>query len=170
MEDLVTMCERRCRKACNLCSAADDSEETCHSGSNGGQPVHSITTIGGQAMPGQRTLMIHAHIRIPRSHACNQTILQESRRGHRLDSQHISTHHGQIFQTNIQFLVTTRLQPLILNVVNEIIYRVPLRLGEALKLYPEPWLGARKWNLTHCFPQPPLMLQHTLNQVLSSFN
>ena len=36
MEDLVSMCERRCRKACNLCSAAEDSEETCHSGSSGG--------------------------------------------------------------------------------------------------------------------------------------
>ena len=29
------MCERRCRKACNLRSAAEDSEETCHSGSSG---------------------------------------------------------------------------------------------------------------------------------------
>ena len=37
MEDLVSMCERRCRKACNLCSAAEDSEETCHSGSSGGR-------------------------------------------------------------------------------------------------------------------------------------
>ena len=37
MEDLVSMCERRCRKACNLRSAAEDSEETCHSGSSGGQ-------------------------------------------------------------------------------------------------------------------------------------
>ena len=27
MEDLVSMCERRCRKACNLCSAAEDSDE-----------------------------------------------------------------------------------------------------------------------------------------------
>ena len=36
MEDLVSMCERRCRKACNLPSAAEDSEETCHSGSSGG--------------------------------------------------------------------------------------------------------------------------------------
>ena len=27
MEDLVSMCERRCRKACNLRSAAEDSEE-----------------------------------------------------------------------------------------------------------------------------------------------
>ena len=35
MEDLVSMCERRCRKACNLRSAAEDSEETCHSGSSG---------------------------------------------------------------------------------------------------------------------------------------
>ena len=35
MEDLVSMCERRCRRACNLCSAAEDSEETCHSGSSG---------------------------------------------------------------------------------------------------------------------------------------
>ena len=33
MEDLVSMCERHCRKECNLCSAAEDSEETCHSGS-----------------------------------------------------------------------------------------------------------------------------------------
>ena len=37
MEDLVSMCERRCRKACNLRSAAEDSEETCHSGSTGGR-------------------------------------------------------------------------------------------------------------------------------------
>ena len=37
MEDLVSMCERRCRKACNLRSAAVDSEETCHSGSSGGR-------------------------------------------------------------------------------------------------------------------------------------
>ena len=35
MEDLVCMCERRCRRACNLRSAAEDSEETCHSGSSG---------------------------------------------------------------------------------------------------------------------------------------
>ena len=37
MEDLVSMCERRCRRACNLRSAAEDSEETCHSGSSGGR-------------------------------------------------------------------------------------------------------------------------------------
>ena len=37
MEDLVSMCERRCRKACNLRSAAKDSEEACHSGSSGGR-------------------------------------------------------------------------------------------------------------------------------------
>ena len=37
MEDLVSMCERRCRKACNLRSAAEHSEETCHSGSSGGR-------------------------------------------------------------------------------------------------------------------------------------
>ena len=37
MEDLVSMCERRCRKACNLSSAAEDSEEACHSGSSGGR-------------------------------------------------------------------------------------------------------------------------------------
>ena len=37
MEDLVSMCERRCRKACNLRSAAEDSEEPCHSGSSGGR-------------------------------------------------------------------------------------------------------------------------------------
>ena len=37
MEDLVSMCERRCRKACNLRCAAEDSEETCHSGSSGGR-------------------------------------------------------------------------------------------------------------------------------------
>ena len=37
MEDLVSMCERRCRKACNLRSAAEDSEETCYSGSSGGR-------------------------------------------------------------------------------------------------------------------------------------
>ena len=37
MEDVVSMCERRCRKACNLRSAAEDSEETCHSGSSGGR-------------------------------------------------------------------------------------------------------------------------------------
>ena len=35
MEDLVSMCERRCPKACNLRSAAEDSEEACHSGSSG---------------------------------------------------------------------------------------------------------------------------------------
>ena len=40
MEDLVSMCERRCRKACNLRSAAEDSEETCHSGSTGGWARH----------------------------------------------------------------------------------------------------------------------------------
>ena len=37
MEDLVSMCERRCRKTCNLRSAAEDSEEACHSGSSGGR-------------------------------------------------------------------------------------------------------------------------------------
>ena len=37
MEDLVSMCERRCRKACNLRSTAEDSEEACHSGSSGGR-------------------------------------------------------------------------------------------------------------------------------------
>ena len=37
MEDLVSMCERRCRKACNLRSAAEDSEEACRSGSSGGR-------------------------------------------------------------------------------------------------------------------------------------
>ena len=37
MEDLVSMCERRCRKACNLGSAAEDSDEACHSGSSGGR-------------------------------------------------------------------------------------------------------------------------------------
>ena len=37
MEDLVSMCERRCRKACNLRPVAEDSEETCHSGSSGGR-------------------------------------------------------------------------------------------------------------------------------------
>ena len=37
MEDLVSMCERRCRKACKLRSAAEDSEEACHSGSSGGR-------------------------------------------------------------------------------------------------------------------------------------
>ena len=37
MEDLVSMCERRCRKACNLRSAAEDSAEACHSGSSGGR-------------------------------------------------------------------------------------------------------------------------------------
>ena len=37
MEDLVSMCERRRRRACNLRSAAEDSEETCHSGSSGGR-------------------------------------------------------------------------------------------------------------------------------------
>ena len=37
MEDMVSMCERRCRKACNLRSAAEDSEEACHSGSSGGR-------------------------------------------------------------------------------------------------------------------------------------
>ena len=37
MEDLVSMCECRCRKACNLRSAAEDSEEARHSGSSGGR-------------------------------------------------------------------------------------------------------------------------------------
>ena len=37
MENLVSMCERRCRKACNLRSAAEDSDEACHSGSSGGR-------------------------------------------------------------------------------------------------------------------------------------
>ena len=37
MEDLVSMCERRCRKACNLRSAAEDSDEARHSGSSGGR-------------------------------------------------------------------------------------------------------------------------------------
>ena len=37
MEDLVSMCERRCRKACNLRSAAEDAEEACHSGSSAGR-------------------------------------------------------------------------------------------------------------------------------------
>ena len=37
MEDLDSMCERRCRKACNLRSAAEDSDEACHSGSSGGR-------------------------------------------------------------------------------------------------------------------------------------
>ena len=32
MEDLASMCERQCRKACNLCSVAEELEET---GSNG---------------------------------------------------------------------------------------------------------------------------------------
>ena len=40
LEDLVSMCERRCRKACNLCSAAEDSEVACHSGSSGGRARH----------------------------------------------------------------------------------------------------------------------------------
>ena len=37
MEDLVSMCKRRCRKACNLRSAAEDSDEACQSGSSGGR-------------------------------------------------------------------------------------------------------------------------------------
>ena len=37
MEDLVSMCERRCRKACNFRSAAEESAEACHSGSSGGR-------------------------------------------------------------------------------------------------------------------------------------
>ena len=37
MEDLVSMCERPCRRACKLRSFAEDSEETCHSGSSGGR-------------------------------------------------------------------------------------------------------------------------------------
>ena len=37
MEDLVSTCERCCRKACNLRSAAEDSDEACHSGSSGGR-------------------------------------------------------------------------------------------------------------------------------------
>ena len=37
MEDLVSMCERRCRKVCNLRSAAEDSDEDCHLGSSGGR-------------------------------------------------------------------------------------------------------------------------------------
>ena len=40
MEDLVSMCESRCRKACNLRSAAEDSDEACHSGSSGGRARH----------------------------------------------------------------------------------------------------------------------------------
>ena len=40
MEDLVSMCERRCRKACNLRSGAEDSDEACHSGSSGGRARH----------------------------------------------------------------------------------------------------------------------------------
>ena len=38
MDDLVSMCEHRCRKACNLRPASEDSEEACHSGSSGGRP------------------------------------------------------------------------------------------------------------------------------------
>ena len=34
------MCVRRCRKACNLRSAAEDSEEACHSGSSEGRARH----------------------------------------------------------------------------------------------------------------------------------
>ena len=37
MEDVVSMCEPSCRKACNLRSAAEDSEEACHSGSSEGR-------------------------------------------------------------------------------------------------------------------------------------
>ena len=37
MKDLVSMCERRCHKACNLRSAAEDSDEACHSGSSEGR-------------------------------------------------------------------------------------------------------------------------------------
>ena len=37
MGDLVSMCERRCRKACNLRSSAEDSDEACHSGNTGGR-------------------------------------------------------------------------------------------------------------------------------------
>ena len=37
MEDLVSVCERCCRKACNLRPAAEDCEEACHSGSSGGR-------------------------------------------------------------------------------------------------------------------------------------
>ena len=37
MEDPVSMCERRCRKACNLRSAAEDSDEAFHSDSSGGR-------------------------------------------------------------------------------------------------------------------------------------
>ena len=37
MEDLVSMCERHCRKTCNLRSAAEDSDEACHSGSSEGR-------------------------------------------------------------------------------------------------------------------------------------
>ena len=37
MEALVSMCERRCRKACTFGSAAEDSDEACHSGSSGGR-------------------------------------------------------------------------------------------------------------------------------------
>ena len=37
MEDLVSMCRPRCREACNLRSAAEDSDEACHSGSSGGR-------------------------------------------------------------------------------------------------------------------------------------
>ena len=37
MDDMVSMCERHCRKACNFRSAAEDSDEACHSGSSGGR-------------------------------------------------------------------------------------------------------------------------------------
>ena len=37
IENLVSMFERRCQKACNLRSAAEDADEACHSGSSGGR-------------------------------------------------------------------------------------------------------------------------------------
>ena len=56
MEDLVSMCERRCRKACNLRSAAEDSDEACHSGSSGGRapalPEVRVTQVRGKGRRG----------------------------------------------------------------------------------------------------------------------
>ena len=66
MEDLVSMCERRCRKACNLRSAAEDSEETCHSGSSGGR----VGATGSAGHPSPRQGTPGLWIRTPARSGC----------------------------------------------------------------------------------------------------
>ena len=53
MEDLVSMCERRCRKACNLRSAAEDTDEACQSGTVEDGP--GATGSAGHPSPRQGT-------------------------------------------------------------------------------------------------------------------